>query len=738
VIRNIKFKPGLQLDNTPDAAVGGFINAQWYRFRGLGGEDLPLPEIMPGYEIFSATPLDGPARGMHAWLDRSGQPLLAKATPTNVYATVGGAQRVITPFWGEFFLTDPISTENGSTTVTVKFNVYDPDSNTSVEAPHGLIPGDSVILSHVDAIGGITPNGTYSIVTVPTLTTFTITHGSPASSTATMSGASKVWLRVAFRPGLTHGTGGTGYGTGTYSTGPYGLPSVGDYEPRVTTFGNLSDRLYFVPRSGPLFGYQPRDTYPEQFINGDFAASAGIALGTGWTISGGKLVATAGTGSNASQNVVGRAEPGAVYRVIVNPTTVTAGSFYIGANAGSPAAVVRLSPDISKTGTWEFDLQMPADPLDIVIAKSATFAGEIESISVKIKSTAYRIPEAPIASDSMCVDQRGIIHLFATYQVDGTFNASCSRCSGVNNERQWVPDTDNVASEFVFTIGGRVIAGRASRSSVVVWTDGALYSGPYTATPGEAYKFDHAGGSAGLIAPLAHAEHEGFVFWMTPQGRYRSVAYDFQGTKPVTIECSGENTFFASLAPSQAGKIFAWTNVENGEIWFHIPAGSGDTSEIEVNRAAIFSTKNLTWSFTNIDRTSAVKSGEFDFPIMAAPDGYLYFHEKGFTANGSPIESWIETAPIMIEDGETFMDFDRFVCDFKDQQGPISFILSGKGFPREPGFTRPAQTITPTTAVIDDLVTARRLWFKFYANASPTAGRFGGIQLDANPTDIEE
>lgn len=738
MIRNIKFKPGIQLDNTPDAATGGFINAQWYRFRGLGGDDLPLPEIMPGYEIFSPTPLDGAARGMHGWLDRSGQPLLAMATATSVYATVGGDQRSITPFWGEFFLTDPIATTSGSTTVTVTFNVYDPDSNTSVVAAHGLIPGDSVILSHVDAIGGITPAGTYTIVSVPTLTTFTITHGSAASSTATMSGASKVWLRVAFRAGLVHGTGGTGYGTGAYSTGLYGLPSVGEYEPRVTTFGNLSDRLYFVPRSGPLFGYQPRDTYPELFINGDFSSSTGIALGTGFTVSGGKLVATAGTGSNASQNIAGRAEDGAVYRVSVTLDSITGGSFYIGVNAGSPAAVVRLSPDISKTGTWEFDLQCPADPIDFVIAKNAAFAGQIDNVSFKIKSTAYRINEAPIASDSMCVDQRGIIHLFATYQVDGTFNSSCARCSGVYNERQWVPDTNNVASEFIFTVGGRVVAGRASRSSVVVWTDGALYSGAYTATAGEAYKFEHAGGGSGLIAPLAHAEHEGFVFWMTPQGRFRSVAYDFQGTKPVSIECSGEKTFFGSLSPSQAGKIFAWANVENGEIWFHIPSGAIDATNVEVNRAAIFSTKNLTWSFTNIDRTAALKSGEFDFPIMAAPDGYLYYHEKGFTANGAAIESWIETAPIMVEDGETFMDFDRFVCDFKDQQGPISFILSGKGFPREPGFTRPAQTILPTTPAIDDLITARRIWFKLYASASPSAGRFGGIQFDANPTDIEE
>lgn len=731
-VSSIRFKPGIMLDNTPLASTGGYVSAQWVRFRRLGGEDISLPECMPGWESITDQTLSGVARGSHAWLDQSGQPLFATATHDTVYAYVGGDLRDITPSWGQFFLTDPLTTESGTATVTVSFNVYDPDSGTSVVAPHGLIPGDVVTLSHVDAIGGITCNGPYTITDVPTLTTFQFEHTSNASSTATMSGASKVWLDVAYRAGLVDGTGGTGYGTGTYGTGLYGLPTIGDYQPRINSFDSLGDRLYFVPRGGPLFGFQPRNSYDELLANSTFAASAGWALGTGWSIGAGVATAVAGVASNLSQSIADRVEGGAVYRVTIT-IAPSAGSGYIGINAGDPAAVVRLSPDISKAGTWELTLQSPADPLDIVFSKGSAFAGTVSLFSQKVEPLCYRINEAPIASDSMFVDQRGIIILNATYQADGVFNPNCIRSSGIDNEREWIPDTDSIASEYILTKGGRVVGGRASRNAVAVWTDDAFFTGAYTGTPGVAYDFKLSGTGSGLISPLASAEHAGFVFWMSPAGQFWSVSYDFQGARPIPIECSGRKAVFDNISPSQAGKIFAVSNTENNEIWFSYPSTETDPENVENDRAALFSISEGVWSFTALDRSTAVKSGVFAYPIMVSPSGSIFFHEKGDTANGEPLESWIVTAPFGVGEADTLMDFFRFIPDFKDQVGVMSFTLYGQDHPRSTGFERPARTITPTTQVVDDRVCARRLWFKLYANASPSAWRFGGLQIDGKP-----
>ena len=59
---------------------------------------------------------------------------------------------------------------------------------TVTQAAHGLATGDTITLAGATAVGGITPSGAYQ-VTVLTLNTYTITHGSNATSTATGGGS---------------------------------------------------------------------------------------------------------------------------------------------------------------------------------------------------------------------------------------------------------------------------------------------------------------------------------------------------------------------------------------------------------------------------------------------------------------------------------------------------------------------------------------------------------------------
>jgi len=70
----------------------------------------------------------------------------------------------------------PFSVTISSPTVTV------------TQAAHGLATGDTITIAGATAVGGITPSGAYQ-VTVLTLNTYTITHGSNATSTATGGGS---------------------------------------------------------------------------------------------------------------------------------------------------------------------------------------------------------------------------------------------------------------------------------------------------------------------------------------------------------------------------------------------------------------------------------------------------------------------------------------------------------------------------------------------------------------------
>lgn len=83
----------------------------------------------------------------------------------------------------DFLPVNPFTTVNGQPTVTV----LHPD--------HGLQTGDSDTISGAAAVGGITPSGLYT-VTVINANTYTITHGSNATSTAT-GGGSAVLAQMA-------------------------------------------------------------------------------------------------------------------------------------------------------------------------------------------------------------------------------------------------------------------------------------------------------------------------------------------------------------------------------------------------------------------------------------------------------------------------------------------------------------------------------------------------------------
>jgi hypothetical protein len=71
---------------------------------------------------------------------------------------------------------NPFSVTNASPTVTV------------TQAAHGLATGDTITIAGASAVGGITPSGAYQ-VTVLTSSTYTITHGSNATSTTTGGGS---------------------------------------------------------------------------------------------------------------------------------------------------------------------------------------------------------------------------------------------------------------------------------------------------------------------------------------------------------------------------------------------------------------------------------------------------------------------------------------------------------------------------------------------------------------------
>ncbi len=152
---------------------------------------------------------------------------------------------------------NPLAVENGKPTVTV------------TEVGHNIPDGTSVTVSGAGAIGGITPNGTFVATridadryrfTFSTNATSTVTAGGGGTVAVAVPAAGGEGLKIApqrhFQPGSVDGTGGIGFGTGTYSTGGYSEPSTADYFPRTWASGAWGQQLVANPRGGTVYVWE--------------------------------------------------------------------------------------------------------------------------------------------------------------------------------------------------------------------------------------------------------------------------------------------------------------------------------------------------------------------------------------------------------------------------------------------------------------------------------------------------
>ena len=195
----VNIRPGFNKQITPTAAEGQYIDGDNVRFR------YGLPEKIGGWEQLTASTLVGAARAQHQWTDLDGRRYVVIGTHKALILYYSEAFYDITPL--DTTLTGAtFNTSSGSATVTVNLtshglNVGDLFTFTISSAPTGFVSADF--------------SGTFQVVTVPDINSFTITMSSTATGTASASGSASINPYV--RPGALNQTFGFGWGTGLWS-----------------------------------------------------------------------------------------------------------------------------------------------------------------------------------------------------------------------------------------------------------------------------------------------------------------------------------------------------------------------------------------------------------------------------------------------------------------------------------------------------------------------------------------
>ena len=613
-------------------------------------------------------------------------------------------------------LTNPFSTVNGSTTVTVR----DPG--------HGFANGTSVTFSGAPTVAGLNLNGAFPIANATT-DTYTITAGSAANATVTPGNTGTVDFLAPFVAGNVDMV-VTGYGSGPYGSGPYGASTVTDADPRIWSLANFGENLLASPRGGALYEYQPAFLIPETILNGGFDTDTQWAKGTDWTISGGVATKAAGSIATLSQNIANAVTGGKVYRITVTGT-ITAGTIKVQVNAGSGVASLidvngssgtGASTPLAQSGTFTRTFRMPANPSDIAFTADAAFAGSIDNVSLKLESRAYRIDEAPRNIGFMFVTPERFVVALDTTQADGVYNPQLVRWSDQENNRIWIPDTDNLAGEFSLAIGGIAMSGLAARQQNLIWTNAGLYTMTFTGDADAVFSFKPIGSGAGIIGRNAAAEQSGIAFWIS-----RSGFYIFQGAIAQKIDNGNERDFFDNLATGQEEKIYAGVNPAFSEIWFCYPDARDGT---ECSRVWVYNFIEQHWVPHRFDRTSWVASGIFPNPIGFSASGLVYEHEVGHTLNGNPLNAYAKMAPLDAEDGDHHIILKAIYPDFDDQIGSVAFDVTPRLTQRGADLQTTTRTASPADTVLRMRCKGRQQDVTIRTVGAPSFFRIGALRLD--------
>lgn len=680
----LKLPPGVVKDNSDLLSEGRYIDAQWTRFRNVGG--FGQPQAMGGYQLFGPDRVTGIARGMHSWENLAGQKQCAIGTHAKLFILRSSGLYDITPLRVDDSLgSDPITTD-GTTTVNVEYTA------------HGAIVGDSVYLTGLIAVGGQQIGGTSgTFATDPFLTT---------------DGTTTVIVTLASH-GLVSGEMVT---ISSVSGTQNGIPAA-DLNKRHTVYV-LTDDAFEIEVDTPATSTATAGGTPDYALWKRYevtevvdADNFKIAI---------ESAATAATGGGASGDI-------AIEINVGLESTTTPSGYGTGGYSVGPYSLSTGTTDL-QARTWSLK-----NFGEILIAQP--WRGETYQWqnNVSQRATALTATDAPEETNAVMVTPERFLFALGTETGAGVYDPLLLRWAtqeGYNTNGDWTAAATNTAGDFRLSEGSRIMGGAPSAFVSLIWTDTAAYQARYLADSVLVYGFDLLGTNCGLIGPnaFARAGNGAIVAWLSPNREF----FVWSGGAPAVIDTGSDirDYFFSDLAPVQEAKIYAGVSSQWNEIWWWYPTLPSN----ECAKYVAWNYKENHWTIGTLSRTAWQDRGVFDAPLAVAADGSIYAHETGETADGAPLHAYVESGYVDIGEGEQLYMVRSCVPDFKDQVGGVNLTITGRVWPNGTNIVSGPHVLGPNTLKADFRITARQMKYKLESNSAPSSWRLGSTRLDAVPT----
>jgi hypothetical protein len=215
------------------------------------------------------------------------------------------------------------------------------------------------------------------------------------------------------------------------------------------------------------------------------------------------------------------------------------------------------------------------------------------------------------------------------------------------------------------------------------------------------------------------------------------------------LPCTVQDYVFDAFNPVQGYKVAAGVNTKFNEVTWWYCADDNDY----IDRYVTYNYLENVWSVGTMPRTAWRDSGVFERPLasfydpdsnaatistiygLTAGRSVIFNQETGKNANGQPMTAYIKSGYFDIGDGDQMMFMQRFIPDFKNQDGNLTVHLLLRPYPQSsavPSSLDP-YVITSSTEKVDTRARGRQISLRIESDEIDTNWRFGTMRVDIQP-----
>lgn len=351
--------------------------------------------------------------------------------------------------------------------------------------------------------------------------------------------------------------------------------------------------------------------------------------------------------------------------------------------------------------------------------------GRIWEWRLDVGVSAQVVSGSPRRSNAVMVTPENVMVSLGNDQT-GTFDPMLVSWSDVANNTTWDPQSGNYAGNQRLSEGGLIISGRTSKTENLIWTDTALYSMKFR--PGDSdipYEFALAGRGCGLIGPNAAIMIDGSAFWLARNRNF----YIYEGSLPLQLAPNHIlNWMYDRLQYVDWEEVHCASIVAKTEVWWWFPTPESE----DCSDYVCFNYVDKTWVTGTMQRTAFIDRGIFDLPAAVDWSGQFWWHESGVDDGTAPMDAWVRTAPMDVDEGDRVIRVETIVPDFV-LAGAVKFKTYTRRFPMDVLREGTFKTVLPAARKTDLRVEGRQFAFEIRSDTLGADWRVGKLRIGVSP-----